>query len=360
MVPKSIVDDVIVGHEIGEIIIKIDSLTMTPEYYQIFNTYHDDTTILLIGYNRKTHSFDIIDLISKKVGYHIDCDNDGPNGIGPLLGFDFITPDSIIIADMSKFCIINKHGEITWKLDRNEKSLYQDIPGGFLFSASSFEPNFNQRTESLIFHYYPDNRKRMWNLPIIVEVDILNKKSTFIDFFYPDYLRGRDDYNPVYTGPNACFIADSIIINFANSSDIFALNLTSGSTRQYCGTSEYVDSLPEPMQKGSNPLDYALSTARFFKIVFDPYRNSFYRTQWSKMDIRKDGYDFNTYYDKPIFLSVFDKSLNVLYETQLSIENGICPEMLIPTPEGLIVFPFKQKLDDLDNDIIKGNLITFK
>ena len=230
----------------------------------------------------------------------------------------------------------------------------------FLSQSSCFEPNFNQRTESLIFHYYPDNRKRMWNLPIIAEVDIKNKKSTFKNFYYPEYLQGRNDYNPVYTGPMACFVEDSVIINFSNSSDIFTLNLNSGLTRQYGGTSDYVDNLPEPMQKGANPLDYALSTARFFKVVFDPYRNFFYRTQWRKMDLKKNGYEYNTYYDKPVFLSVFDHNLNVIYEKQLTIENGICPEMLIPAPEGLIVFPFKQRLDDLDNDIIKGNLITFK
>ena len=77
-------------------------------------------------------------LISREISYHINFEDDGPNGIGPVLGFDYISTDSILIADMSKFCIMNTHGEIIWKLDRNEKSLYEDISSGFLVSVILF------------------------------------------------------------------------------------------------------------------------------------------------------------------------------------------------------------------------------
>ena len=44
---KSNVNDVIDEHEIAEIIIEIDSLTLTPEYYKRINTYHDDYNSLI-------------------------------------------------------------------------------------------------------------------------------------------------------------------------------------------------------------------------------------------------------------------------------------------------------------------------
>ena len=63
--------------------------------------------------------------------------------------------------------------------------------------------------------------------------------------------------------------------------------------------------------------------------------------------------------DKPVYLTVFDREFNYLYEPRVEIDSGIRPLLTIPMPEGLLVFPINQDPADLAMERNKGYLLNF-
>ncbi len=345
-------------HKVKKIVFDIDNLTDSFERYRYFDIYHKNN-ISLIAYNRKTHSIDVVDVLARKVGGHTKLEKEGPDGIGMVVGLEAISPDSIIVVDESKVSLINNKGQVLWKLRRDKIHLNEDTPEGYLASHASSVPHYNPLDQSLISYYLPTENKIAFENPILIKTNLTHKTNSFLPFHYPPVFKERTEYNPIYIGPKTCFVDTRIIINFANLPNIYLFDLSSNKTITYGGKSKLTDNYPEPMEPGADALNYMLKSIWFFKIIHDPYRKLYYRTHWGEMALSKNGGEINTYYDKPLFLSVFNESFDYLYETKLEIDSGICPELLIPCPEGLIVFPFKQDPLDLDNNFLIGYLISF-
>jgi hypothetical protein len=353
----------ITGLNYKEVLIKIDSLTFSLEYYMSFDYFESEGEIVFMGYNFKTHSLDIINLSKRTVTNHIKLDLEGPDAIGrEVEGLNIISGDSILIADQSKFAIVNKEGGIIWKLMKNDSRLNAKIPKGyFITRREAFKPGYDKKNISLIVYYRPFDDKKTLSMPIIAEISLDTPEVRFLPI-HTSYFGSTvyKHYRPVYGGPQACFNEDKIIINYTFEPNIYVYDYSLDNVTVFGGKSKMTSNFQPDFDQHSNENDYVLSNINFFQFVYDPFKKLYYRSHWGEMKLKKSEFEFNTYLDKPVFLMVFDDSFNYLFETRLNIEYGIVPAHLFPTPEGLLIFPYKQNIDNLKNDQVVGLLINFK
>jgi hypothetical protein len=348
---------VISTHEFIMHSLKIDSATLTPEYYRYLDFFSEGESDFFLAYNYKTHSLDLFNLTERVMEGHISLSYDGPDGIVEIQGLDVISRDSIFIADIAKFSIVNGKGSIIWSLKRNDPRILGEIPPGFLNTwMGSFNPCYRSEDTSFVVSYVPLENRLAFKLPTLIQIDVNSAKGSLMPMYLP-YFPGT--YNPIYLGARSCFTDDKIVINYAFSSNIHVYDYKSHQVSIFGGMSSLTGNYLIPWKEGENPTDYYLKSLCFFKLTYDPYRDLFYRTHWGEMPLRKSEFVFNTFYDKPIYLTVFDKEFNFLYETKLDIESGIVPELLIPTKDGLLVFPYKQEVEDMAIDSVRGFIIKF-
>lgn len=344
-----------------EIFLKIDCLTLSVEYYTSFDFYNKNGEILFFGYNPKTHNLDVINLTNRRVEKHIKLEKQGPDAVGMrITGMNVVSYDSILIDDESRFVFMNSDGLVFWRLSKNNPNLLKGIPkGNLLTQVEAFKPGYSKKTGSLYVIYQPFEKKYLNTLPIILEIDTDSLTSSFVPVYYPEVITAnKNSYKPIYGGPQACFTEDKIIVNFAFESNIYVYNLKSKKVTPFGGKSNFTPNQSPPYAESSNPEDYRLTTINFHPLIYDPYRNYYYRTHWGEMNLKKTEFEYNNWPDKPVFLTIFDHEFNVLFETKLEIKNGIVPAHLFPSPEGLIVFPWKQDVADLQEDQVKGIVIN--
>jgi hypothetical protein len=337
----------------------VDSLSLPPEYYQKNDLYSQEGKIFLAGYNYKTHSIDIFSLTDREISKHIILDKDGPYKVNEVLSLKVISPDSILLADnLGGFSIIDSLGNSIWKLKRGDPQVFEKIPEGSLHAhLLDFQPGYVQSTNTIILHYIPSDKDVVLKSPFLISIGVKDRKASLVPIYYPTY--NKKGYMPQYTGPQACYTEDKIVINYSFSSDIHYYDHLSGKSYIKGGRSNFTDNYLESMEENENPSDFMLRSIYFFKFTYDPYKELFYRVHWGEMPLRKADYIFNTFYDKPVFLTVFDKDFNYLYETRLEIKNGIVPDQLFPLPEGLLIFPYKQDTASLAIDRLHGYLVNF-
>lgn len=350
---------IITGHTITPITVNIDSYTFPFEYYQRFDYYLSDNKHYFIGYNYKTNALDIIDLLDNEAPQHLNLDSQGPDGISDVDAMKVISPDSILIVDFSKFAIINRQGRILWKMKREYPTTFNNIPSGFLSADVFFQPGYNQDRRSIIVRYTPFQGENRSDVPILAEVFIDSKEVNLLPINQHEYLSNFRHGCPIYLGPQISIIYNIMILNFPFTSNIYEYQFDNEELTQHGGKSKYTPNLLSIFQKEDDPNEFLLSSICFHKPIIDSYNNLIYRIHHGGLQTSGDGIT-RTYYDKPIYLTVFDDKFNYLYETKLDIETGIVPDQLIPTPQGLIVFPQKQNLDSLESNKILAFYIHFE
>ena len=94
--------------------INIDSLTL--HHYQYYQFYKNSEQHLFIGYNNKTHAFDLLDLKGKKILCHIFLDQNGPNAIHRVKGFYFHNFDTIFIYNYPYLSVLDSKSRVNDKI----------------------------------------------------------------------------------------------------------------------------------------------------------------------------------------------------------------------------------------------------
>lgn len=345
-----------------EIYIKIDSQTLSFEYYNSFDYYDKNGELLFYGYNQKTHFIDIINLSERKIEKHIKLEEQGPDAVGMrITGLNVVSPDSILIDDDSRLIFLNNNGSVFWKLMKSDPDLFKSIPKGDLLTRQeAFEPGYIKRNKNLYLIYQPFDRKLISKTPIILEINTDSLKTSLLPVYYSSAIVEKNSYRPIYGGPQACFCEDKIVVNFAYESNIYVYDFETRQVTPFGGKSMFTSNQSPPYDKNTNPDDYRITTITFHPVVYDQYRKYYYRTHWGEMALKRTESEYNTWPDKPVYLTVFNRDFNVVFEKKLEIENGIVPSHLFPGREGIFVFPWKQDLENLKNDQIKGIIVNFK
>lgn len=349
--------------QIKSVHIPIDSLGMT--YYRKISLFREDSTNFLVGYHKVLHALDVYDLDGRKFIKRIYLAKEGPDKINDVVGLYAVNFDTIFINDYFAIVLIDDRGSIKEEIPISDKKLFTQnkIPYGTLTSTLNFGVNFLPGINSFLLFFSPASRnlsqKAAQKIPFAAELSLNGQKLTLLPLKYsPYYYKSKEGWGNMYQ-PNLTVYKDLIIFNFPIEPNIYSYNLVTGKFNKYGAQSKLTQNLSEPFTTGSDPNMYIVKNTLFFKTIYDPYRNLYYRIHWGKCKIKKNATEFNTPYDKKLYLMVFDNSFKIIKEIQLS-EYTYLPYGYFCTEEGLFISSAHPLNKNISPNYLSYDLYKFK
>jgi len=293
--------------------IPIDSITY-PSYSTYQNVSINDTSYLA-GYNEKTHSIDVFDLNKKEFYKHIKLDNQGPNGISRVADFYIHDWDSIFVFVARKLHLIDSVGLVknSFNLSEYEKKLKGTVTTGL-----GFRLYYSINRNSVFFKYVPRDvkygSKEYFLKPFIAEFNLTNDTMSLLPVKYSKYI--MNNYIGYLSRPYVSFFKDKIYYCFNGESNIYSYNLKTNKTDIYGGRSKYSKNLAKPIPRNwsSDKKDkHRLKGVQFFNVIYDPYRDLFYRLHFGNMNNNN-----GTFRDKSLYMMVFNEDFKLFREKKLN------------------------------------------
>ncbi|GHT22166.1 hypothetical protein FACS189430_03530 [Bacteroidia bacterium] len=238
-------------------------------------------------------------------------------------GFFVLSSDSLLVLDYhrtSTIFLLNGKGDIvnTYRLGENRGSLI----------GLEQEP-YRNGDELLLAGYSPDETAtKIGSLPVCDIYDtakktyLKNEKIDYPDYYYKYHWGGGFLREPHTT---ACYPKNTYIYSFPVSHDIHVYDVKKKQVKTFCAGSSFIEQIsPYKTGKDYNPdektdyLKYALEQASYYKVLYDPYRQIYYRLVGlpsAKLDMK----DMKTY-KKELSVIILDKDFSFLGETFLGID----------------------------------------
>jgi hypothetical protein len=358
--PNSYSHGVITSHTLEEYYLELDSLTLAIDGYQYLDYYYSGDYTYLAAYNLKTHSIDVINLSKGRREWSVTLSQHGPDAVerGIRGGLLWLSPDSILIDDgYSSFCIVNSKGEVIWRLRKDDEILFSELPEGTVFTTDyHFRASIDQAGSGFVVTYYvPGQYNPGDEVKCLAHIDFESKVAKPLPVLRPPYFTRAA--MPGMVGPRSFSKGDKLVITLPYSSDIIAYDWHTGEVEKHGGRSRYSPNWVEPRDPKEDLTDYYIRSAQFFGVTYDPFRKLYYRFHWGEFAYTTWREGYNPITDKPVYLTVFDREFNHLYETKIEVDSGIAVLLTFPMPEGLLVFPINHDPADLAMERNKGYLL---
>ena len=310
-------------------------------YYYKSDLYTDPVTnhLIFAGYNHFEHSFDLFDINDQKRINRIQLAERGPDGISMNGDFKFINADTILIKVNQSLIKINTQGEILSKVN-----LFEIIKETtFLFthglSVEDPENNLSFKNNALVSYVLPGEsffwESRFYEEPFLALLSPSKKTVEFLNIKYPDEA-SEDNLFGYMLRPYTLVKDEELIYNFPFISKVYRYNFTSMKIQEADIKSSFTENISSTINSGELNGDirssaiglHSFNSLNFHKIVYDPYKDIFYRTHNSK-PIEKEGMKIRNNY-LCIFNSDYQKIGEIELEKNLYIHN------YFPTEKGIL------------------------
>jgi hypothetical protein len=355
----------------------VDTVSIDVNEYQLFDyprssIFKTDSIDYFYGYNQPFHRLDIFSLSDRAFIKSIPLSTDGPNALDTPFDFFIHKPDSIFFYGSNySLNIINELGVL---ISKNLLSTSRNVSGigkqkvGFLSDPLSFKLYFDSESSSVFFHSYSmeslPNQAKYYQVPVLAEINLATGEAKDYPFYFPDSYLMEGEYLGEYMNPNIVVDDSLIIFSFPTSPVINVYNRKLDklvSKRIESGfTKNTVKSMPsETYSEIQLRLNHLIENPYFYKTVFDPFRNLFYRThrgEHPNPDLNLSNVDFSCTKN---YLTVLDKDLNLLQEIELQAHKYDATSFFV-TKDGLYL-PFSHYLNkDVREDKLVFHVFKFE
>jgi hypothetical protein len=306
------------------------------------------------GKNNFLNTIDVFDLRTKKTVRNIPIQKEGPHGI-PMID-DFVVNDSLLIIDgRTHFFQVDFQGSIVQKIPKKDFNVENKYEG---YTIDQLRPvsisNFRNlvylsQSNELIIPLY---NKSIQDLRLkyagfcAVAVHLNTKNVELLPIPYPELFKQKRNYGNL-DEIQLTVKGDSIVYNFPNSSEIHLFNRKTKRISDYTIDSKYTPNRSDVLDfhaDRSRIMDHYLKSTFFHRIVYDPYRNLFFRLHASKCESDRFLEDRNFY-------------LVIMNDSFEKLDEIVLPSTVYPiynvTKKGLL-FSF---LKPLDEDFFSGLLL---
>lgn len=229
-----------------------------------------------------------------------------------------------------------------------------------MYNLQNDHPVFDSATNLLYIQKYStgysQNDPLFYRTNFLCAVNVNSGKETEINLPYPALYQNNyyGFINQVYFSSNK----NSTVISFSASPDFYVFDRSKNILDSVQGKSyfqkrptkflpkEAIDSRREKMQ-------HWYLAPEYHETLIDPDNNFIYRFFLNEQPLKKENGDYSAYWDKQVFLMLFDKEHKLIQEIDIS-KNGY---------ELFYSFPGKNKLFLLkpsDKDVYEFQIIQFK
>jgi len=302
---------------IDTLVIPIDAKTKyQSQFIQLFTI---DNKEKIAVENKKKLSIQIYDLESRSLEKEIFFQNNGPNGIGKLFGFNFINMDSIILltGQYFKVYLSDSTGAIknTFHLDELLPSL-ESVPITYTKRPTFFDP----KRAKLFICASPENRydkRGYFDAEIAMELDMKNNTAEYI---YKSPTEYRDNiYGAYFSHYSVVKKPDGkYVYAFPFDSEIFETDLKEYYHKYYAG-SRHFDQIPE-MKPDDSYEEFYIKSDSYKDFIYDQWRRVYYRVATQAINLVDENAIRKTWRDKVPSIIILDENLEKIGEVDFPKE----------------------------------------
>lgn len=293
--------------------------------YTFYYKKYTSSDSLYIGYNSMRHSLDVFDYVNSVALKRIQLFTEGPNAVEDVAGLYFKQQDSIFILTQTQLTILNFQGQKIFSMPVNEANQEQEIFTDY-FAYGGNEANnllYDAKEKSVYVQAldvkYGQCRKEHYD-KLLYKINIQTQKAELMLFQYAEQY--RDNYFGFFQDFEFTQSNDKLLTVFPVLSSLFIFNLTDNSTQVIGGEPSVGASRTDLLDWQSCNVDdvkmrHYVENVQFHKLIYDSYRDLYYRFHHGDAKSKKADGTFKTINDKDQMLTVFNSSFEIIEEIKL-------------------------------------------
>lgn len=260
------------------------------------------------------------DLKTQKWMFKVTPELDGANGVGKFFGYRIIDLENILLtnSDVEEIAVVDSANRLKEQLVYDKTS--EGTPLKRSFSTTLFHRPI-QVIGDKIYSTSRCNRKAKIN-PVSITIDMKTKEINYLPFFYPklpiEMTRAKlwgaeDNFSREFDGKR-------FIYSFYFDEDIYVTSIDHKNVERKKVKSKYIDKLHMLDDFGQHTMLDKCENEEYGALIYDPYRNVYYRIVHPKVEIekklkRQEVIELIDYGRKNFSIIIMDENFNVIGET---------------------------------------------
>lgn len=294
-------------------------------YYNAFYLYVFKDSLgqeYLSFLNYRTNQILFYDFSSCQLLFKTELAHEGPHGVSRISGYYIKDWNNIYISSygISGLIRIDTAGLVCQKIPYGKTNEGYEIVPSYDPSSRPYIPPIFIDSKIYITQKAVDRLYTATQTPISVVIDTLNKSFIQCPFFYgdiltKDYLNKSGDtrFSRDYDG-------EHFIYSFYTDEHIYVTSIDHKQVRKIKVKSKYIHKIKNEIIPGnSDPnlvVKNTLERAQYGDLIYDKYRNVYYRFAYPQTELDFDNYLQRTFFGRKRFsVIILDKKFNIIGET---------------------------------------------
>lgn len=277
-----------------------------------------DGTEYLTFQNPNKNDILFYDLSSKTLKFKISPEINGPDGVGFFFGYYIHNLDSIFLTARSteNIPLINSKANVIDKY--NYKQTADSINLSRFYSTTAIYTPIIFLDHKI---YIVPGCNRWQNInPVSAYIDLKDKNVYHLPFKYPTFPNAinKNKRAGIEEHMSRCFDGNRFIYSFYFDEYIYVASINHKEIKRIKAGSRYIKNIEYIDDFGRTSIEKSCELANYGNLIYDKYRNVYYRIAYPKTEIEKDikGYELREYGRKNFTIIILDKDLNIIGETK--------------------------------------------
>lgn len=273
----------------------------------------------------------------------IHLQKEGPNGVGTVFGHYPLSLDSVYITrrNIPELYLVNKDGIILDKYnylyDTDGNICTHSISSSIVYSPL-IKINQQIYANQLLLNGGNTTGDMLINNPLSIIIDEKTKKVKKSSITYPRLWDNATDFS--FSEYSRVFDGEKFIYSFFWDEDIYIANIENTTIDKISAKSRYIPKINKKIKKPTDfqeGLKTSVETAKYGNLIYDQYRNVFYRFAYPEIKLEKNEDIRNSSLFKNDFsIIILSDRLEVIGETFFS-DGKYVPSLFFIAKEGLYI-----------------------
>lgn len=301
------------------------------------------------------------DMNSRKLEFKVKPAYEGPNGVGQVLGYYVHTIDSIFltISGTNEIVLVNRNAEIKDKINY-ERAEDGTLLTDFCSISSVYQPIIMIDKEMYIMS---GCNRWLEKDPISAVINLEDKTIHALPYYYPSFP-GADNKAKragIEEHLSRCFDGKHFVYSFYFDETIYIASQDHDSIKEVKVKSKYIDKVRLLDDYGNLTITDACENPNYGNLLFDKYRNVYYRIAYPETEIEKEvkGMELLQYGRKNFSIIILDKNFNIIGET-LFPDYTYNSTLMFVREDGLYISDSHYLNPDYSDDVLSFKCFTLK
>ena len=301
------------------------------------------------------------DMNSRKLEFKVKPAYEGPNGVGQVLGYYVHTIDSIFltISGTNEIVLVNRNAEIKDKINY-ERAEDGTLLTDFCSISSVYQPIIMIDKEMYIMS---GCNRWLEKDPVAAVINLEDKTIHALPYYYPSFP-GADNKAKragIEEHLSRCFDGKHFVYSFYFDETIYIASQDHDSIKEVKVKSKYIDKVRLLDDYGNLTITDACENPNYGNLLFDKYRNVYYRIAYPETEIEKEvkGMELLQYGRKNFSIIILDKNFNIIGET-LFPDYTYNSTVMFVREDGLYISDSHYLNPDYSDDVLSFKCFTLK